>query len=102
MTTDHQTLFTNVEVLDGTGAEPYRGEVLVEGNRISAVGREGVTRRPAGVQVVDGRGGTLMPGLCDAHAHFTWNNGASLDALAEMGVEEHTLLAARSARTYLD
>ena len=43
-----------------------------------------------------------MPALCDAHTHFSWNNGTSLDALADMGVEEHTLLSARSAKTYLD
>src|SRR4051794_1594821 len=99
---DTPTLFTNVRVLDGTGAEPFDGEVLVEGSHVAAVGRPGATRRPAGVRIVDGRGGTLMPGLCDAHTHFTWNNGTSLDALADMGVEEHTLLSARSAKTYLD
>jgi imidazolonepropionase-like amidohydrolase len=95
-------LFTNVRVLDGTGTEPFDGEVLVEGDHIAAVGRPGTTRRPAGCRTIDGRGGTLMPGLCDAHTHFSWNNGTSLDALGEMGVEEHTLLTARSAKTYLD
>lgn len=99
---DDQVLFTNVNVLDGSGAEPFAGEVLVEGSHISAVGRTGATRRPEAARVVDGKGATLMPGLCDAHAHFSWNNGASLDALAEMGVEEHTLLSARSAKTYID
>ncbi len=99
---DTPTLFTNVRVLDGTGAAPFDGELLVEGSHIAAVGRLGATRRPAGARIVDGRGGTLMPGLCDAHTHFTWNNGTSLDALADMGVEEHTLLSARSAQTYLD
>jgi imidazolonepropionase-like amidohydrolase len=99
---DTPTLFTDVRVLDGTGTEPFPGEVLVEGNHIAAVGRPGATRRPAGARIVDGRGGTLMSGLCDAHTHFTWNNGTSLDALGEMGVEEHTLLTARSAKTYLD
>ena len=31
------TLFTNVRILDGSGAEPYPGEVLVQGNRIARV-----------------------------------------------------------------
>ena len=31
-------LFTNVRIIDGTGAQPYPGEVLVQGNRISRVG----------------------------------------------------------------
>ena len=99
---DTPTLFTNVKVLDGTGALPFDGEVLIEGSHIAAVGRPGATRRPPAARIVDGRGGTLMPTLCDAHTHFTWNNGTSLDALADMGVEEHTLLSARSAKTYLD
>lgn len=42
-----------------------------------------------------------MPGLGDSHAHFTWNGGA-LDQLANLGVEEHTLLTARSAECFLD
>ena len=33
------TLFTNVRILDGTGANPYTGSVLVQGNRIRQVGR---------------------------------------------------------------
>ena len=33
------TLFTNVRIIDGTGAQPYPGEVLVQGNRIARVGR---------------------------------------------------------------
>ena len=30
-------LFTNVRIIDGTGAPPYSGEVLVQGNRIARV-----------------------------------------------------------------
>ena len=33
------TLFTNVRIIDATGAQPYPGEVLVQGNRIARVGR---------------------------------------------------------------
>ena len=32
-------LFTNARILDGSGAQPYTGEVLVQGNRIARVGR---------------------------------------------------------------
>ena len=31
-------LFTNVRILDGSGGQPFAGEVLVQGNRISRVG----------------------------------------------------------------
>jgi imidazolonepropionase-like amidohydrolase len=52
--------------------------------------------------VVEGRGRTLMSGLCDAHTHFSWNNSADLDGLGTMPVEEHLLFCLESARTYID
>ncbi|HEV7827094.1 MAG TPA: amidohydrolase family protein [Mycobacteriales bacterium] len=95
------TLFTNVRILDSTGAAPYDGEVLVSGDRIAEV-RKGAGDLPRdGAEVVDGRGGTLMSGLCDAHTHFSWNNG-DLAALGPMPVEEHVLHSMKSARTYID
>jgi N-acyl-D-aspartate/D-glutamate deacylase len=36
-----RTLFRNVMVLDGSGAAPFQGEVLIEGNRIRTVARAG-------------------------------------------------------------
>lgn len=53
------------------------------------------------VRVIDGRGRTLMSGLGDAHTHLTWNDNA-LELLGTIGVEEHTLITAKSALTYLD
>jgi imidazolonepropionase-like amidohydrolase len=52
--------------------------------------------------VVDAAGATLMPGLTEAHTHFSWNNAASLDGIQVMPPEEHTLWAAHVARKYLD
>src|SRR5215468_566974 len=86
-------LFTNVRVLDGTGEHPYLGEVLVQGSR---------TVPANGHTVIDGAGATLMPGMTEAHTHFSWNNAGSLDAIFRMPPEEHTLLAATNAKIYLD
>lgn len=96
-------LFTNVRILDGSGEHPYTGEVLIQGNRIARVGR-GSRSIPAvgGITVIDGAGATLMPGLCDAHTHFSWNDQPSLDSIQRMPPEEHTLFAARVAKIYLD
>lgn len=94
-----KTLFRNVSILDSTGALPYTGDVLVEGDRIAAVG---TAREPDGARVVEGAGRTLMSGLCDAHTHLTWNNSADLDGLGALPVEEHLLFSVESARTYLD
>ncbi|KAI9688518.1 MAG: hypothetical protein M1822_001467 [Bathelium mastoideum] len=102
--TDSKILFQDVRILDSTGREPYQGDVFIQGERIRYVGTvpngSSLASDPS-VRVIAGRGRTLMSGLGDAHTHFTWNNG-DLGRLGELGVEEHTLLTARSAQTYLD
>jgi imidazolonepropionase-like amidohydrolase len=95
-------LFTNVRILDGSGSvQPYSGSVLVSGNRIRAVGRTTAPISPAGATVIDGAGATLMPGMCEAHTHFSWNDAATLGAIQTMPLEEHVLWAAKVAHNYL-
>ena len=96
------TLFTNVNILDGNAEGPVTGEASVADGRISDVATGGGALAREDHRVIDGRGMTLMSGLCDAHTHFTWNSGGSLDALAGMPVEEHTIVAVESARILLD
>src|ERR1700741_3953485 len=55
-------LFTNVRIIDATGAQPYQGELLVQGNRIARGGRGTRSLPSAGITVIDGAGATLMPG----------------------------------------
>ncbi|MFN3944631.1 MAG: amidohydrolase family protein [Allosphingosinicella sp.] len=45
------------------------GAILIDGNRIRAVGRRGDVAIPAGAQVVDVTGKTIIPGIIDGHAH---------------------------------
>ncbi|KAH7914915.1 hypothetical protein BJ138DRAFT_1078528 [Hygrophoropsis aurantiaca] len=99
---DSKLAFLDVSILDSTGREPYRGDVLVRGNRIVSVGDKLSAEALQGARVYEGNGRTLMSGLCDAHTHFSWTDSDSLDGLADMPVEEHTLFAARSAKTFLD
>ncbi|HKX44722.1 MAG TPA: amidohydrolase family protein [Burkholderiaceae bacterium] len=98
-------LFTNVRIFDGGGETPYSGEVLVQGNRISRVTKTGYGVRGvpvAGATVVDGAGAFLMPGMVEAHTHFSWNDQPSLDAIQRMPPEEHILWCAEVAKRYLD
>jgi len=99
-------LFTNVRILDGTGAPPVAGSVLVEGNRIKAVGRSAASIAPGAAAgqatVIDGAGATLMPGMCEAHTHFSWNDAATLAGIQRMPLEEHVLWCAKVAKRYLE
>jgi imidazolonepropionase-like amidohydrolase/Tol biopolymer transport system component len=45
------------------------GVIVVEGNRIKAVGPAASVNVPAGAHVVDVRGATVIPGIVDAHWH---------------------------------
>ena len=60
-------LFTNVNILDGNAPGPVSGEVIVADGRITAVESGQGNLPTASHRVVDGKGRTLMSGLCDAH-----------------------------------
>ena len=46
------------------------GDIVVTGNRITAVGARGSITIPAGAHEVDVSGTTVMPGWIDVHAHI--------------------------------
>ena len=46
-----------------------RGTIVVDGNRIVAIGAEGSVRVPAGAKRIDVAGKTIIPGIIDVHAH---------------------------------
>ncbi|KAF9240849.1 dipeptidase [Melanogaster broomeanus] len=94
--------FVDVNIIDSTGAAPYRGDVLVKGKRIVSVGSKIASEVLQGARVFEGRGRTLMSGLCDSHAHTSFINSATLDGITALPVEEHAVLATRSARQFLD
>jgi imidazolonepropionase-like amidohydrolase len=93
-------VITSVKIFDGTGREPFAGEVVVDGTRIAAVSA-GKVAHPEGATMIDGAGGTLMPGLVEAHAHLSFPDLFS-DAITRLPIEEHMLITVRNARTMLD
>jgi imidazolonepropionase-like amidohydrolase len=69
-------------VIDGTGAAPAPGtDVLLEPDRIVAVGAAAAQAAGPDVARVDAGGLTVMPGLIDAHCHITFGEPASNDEL---------------------
>ncbi|MEE3475746.1 MAG: hypothetical protein VZQ79_10420, partial [Ruminococcus sp.] len=69
-----KTLFKNGTIVDGTGGAPHKGDVLIEDDRILAVGGRigaaaGGTIDEAADVTVDLNGKMICPGLIDAHSH---------------------------------
>ena len=79
-----------------TGRVISPGEILVDGERIAAVGA--AVSHPAGAQVIDLGDTTLLPGLIDAHVHLFLHPGAEDLQTVEESVPQRTVLAILAAR----
>lgn len=92
-------VFINVNVWDGLSDSVVKNiQVVVVGNRIRQVG-SGVTL-PGGAKIIDGKGGTLIPGLSDAHVHLMFNK--PMDQLYNSAPMAYVAVrAARSAENFL-
>lgn len=66
-----RTAIINGTVLDGRGGEPQTGvTLLIEGERIVALERTERSNLSRDTNVIDARGGSILPGLIDTHVHF--------------------------------
>jgi len=72
------------------------GEVLVEGERITAAGPS--VTHPAGAETIDLGDRTLLPGLIDAHIHLFLHPGAEDLQTVEESVPQRTIIALLAAR----
>ena len=67
---------TNANLFDAaTGRSVPGSTVVIEGNRIRAVGKDGAVAIPSQAQRIDVGGKTLLPGLWDMHVHVAPNDG---------------------------
>ncbi|GJL96537.1 MAG: hypothetical protein DHS20C06_03540 [Hyphobacterium sp.] len=95
---DAPVLIRNVHIFDAVNE--VRGEaasVLVEGNRITAIGAADMAR-PDGAVEIDGAHGTLLPGLFEMHGHMGetaafLNIAAGVTSLRDMGNNNEVLSA---------
>ena len=95
--------FTNAAVFDPVTRRVTRGQtILVEGDRISAVGPTATMRLSSTTKVIDATGKTVLPGLWDMHAHLSAVDGrldiaAGVTSVRDMANDVDYLLATRKA-----
>ena len=99
------TVVSGGRLFDGTGSAPIPdAAVVVTDGRIAWAGaaRDMPPQAP-GTRRIDAGGGTIMPGLVEAHFHPTYFDVAALEDLdIKYPVEYVTLLAAANARLALE
>jgi hypothetical protein len=66
-------------LIDGNGGAPVPDSVVViQGNKITGVGRRGQLPYPAGARIIDARGKFVLPGLFDSQVSYAWYFGEAL------------------------
>ena len=61
----------NARLIDGTGAGAVKdATIVIDGNRIAAIGTQNQGDFPAEAEIIDCAGMTVLPGLIDCHDHM--------------------------------
>ncbi len=64
-------------LIDGYGGRPLRNSVIIiEGERIAAIGQVGQIEIPEGAEIISTEGMSVLPGLWDMHVHLMINGHA--------------------------
>ena len=92
-------------LIDGKGGAPITNAlILVEGDKITSVTPGGTP--PAGAEVIDLSGSTVLPGLIDTHTHILLQGDITAadydEQLLKQSIPYRAVLAARNARLALD
>ena len=76
------TVYEGARIIVGDGTAPIdNGTFVVEGNRITQVGRAGQVKVPAGAARVNLAGKTVMPAIIDTHTHMGETREAMVDLM---------------------
>jgi imidazolonepropionase-like amidohydrolase len=74
------TVYEGARLIVGDGQVIERSAFVVDGDRITAVGRQGSVTAPAQAARIDLTGKTVMPAMIDVHTHLGYRRGATFSA----------------------
>ncbi len=100
-----KTLIANATIFDATGAKPFTGDLLIDGNRIVAVtpsGSGGGGSQATADRTIDATGLFCMPGMTEGHAHLSFENVTATENLITPTPEEMVFTTARGAKALID
>lgn len=92
----------NATIWDASGSDPFVGDLTIVGNRIAAVCKAGSSEATPVDRVIDATGKFLMPGMVEGHAHLSFGNAASTEAIIAPSPEAHTLITMQGAKDLID
>jgi len=96
-------VLTNAFLIDGAGSQPLdKAVIVVENDRIRAVGRVSEVEVPSDAEVIDVGGMTVMPGLIDAHIHFSGARTHRLEERFVVPEQVRLLRCVNDARALLE
>jgi len=96
-----RTLIQNATVFTATGADAFKGDILVEGNRIASVSPAGRGGSDADT-VIDATGKFCMPGMTEGHGHLSFENVCATEDLITPCPEVQVFTAARGAKALIE
>lgn len=93
-------VLTHVRVIDGTGAAPLEDRtIVISGGKIQSIEASATVKTPAGAQVLDLNGYTVLPGLVGMHNHMFFPMGGSPPMYSNMGTSFPRLYLALGVTT---
>lgn len=99
------TVVKNGQLVDGTGKPAIpNATVIIQDGRITYAGSaEAAPQTPSDARIIDAKGGTILPGLVEAHFHATYFNIQELQDLdIKYPVEYVSMLTAVNAKLALE
>jgi imidazolonepropionase-like amidohydrolase len=96
------TALINGRIIPADGSIIEQGVVLFKENRITAIGETGKVKIPAGAQIIDVAGKTVLPGLIESNGHVTFDGQYDHGMYWSLNMDSLTAIGKRNLAACLD